>query len=299
MTKTLKWLGGGIAAAMLLGLAGLFTGADQAEAQPATPDARFTGTVTLEGEPAAAGTSVVAIVAGAECGTGTVTTGANGSRYTLNSPSGCAESGDEVSFHVGGVAAAETGTWNNTALNVVDLTATTPEPEPEPEMPMDDCPDEGMNGMDEGMGDEDMGDEGMGDDPPEPGMNGDDPPEPGMGDDDPPEPGMNGDDDGMGDDGMGDDGMADDCPTDDDGMDGDDTGMDGDDDGMDGDDTGMDGDDTGMDGDDDADDTDMAPEAGDTGTGLATSNTTSLAAILGVMALAITLGGYTFARRRR
>ena len=26
MTKTLKWLGGGIAAAMLLGLAGLFSG---------------------------------------------------------------------------------------------------------------------------------------------------------------------------------------------------------------------------------------------------------------------------------
>ena len=249
MTKTLKWLGGGIAAALLLGLAGVFSGGDQAQAQsqPATPDARFTGTVTLEGEPAAAGTAVVAIVAGAECGSGTVTTGANGSRYTLNSPAECAEVGDEVSFHVGGVAAAETGTWNNTALNVVDLTATTPEPEPEPEDPMDDCPDEGMNGMG---------------------------------------------DDGMGDDGMGDDGMADDCPTDDDGMDGDDTGMDGDDDGM-------DGDDTGMDGDDDGDDTDMAPEAGDTGTGLATSNTTSLAAILGVMALAITLGGYTFARRRR
>ena len=298
MTKTLKWLGGGVAAALLLGLAGLFSGADLAEAQPEQPDARFTGTVTLEGEPAAAGTAVVAIVAGAECGSGTVTTGANGSRYTLNSPADCAESGDEVSFHVGGVAAAETGTWNNTALNVVDLTATTPEPEPEPEMPMDDCPDEGMNGMDDGMD----GD-GASDDPPEPGMNGDDPPEPGMNGDDPPEPGMNGDGDmgdGDGDMGDGDGDMAgDDCPTVDDGMDGDDDGMDGDDDGMDGDDTGMDGDDTGMDGDDDGDDTDMAPEAGDTGTGLATSNTTSLAAILGVMALAITLGGYTFARRRR
>ncbi len=290
MTKTLKWLGGGVAAALLLGLAGVFSGGDQAQAQsqPATPDARFTGTVTLEGAPAAAGTAVVAIVAGAECGSGTVTTGANGSRYTLNSPAECAEVGDEVSFHVGGVAAAETGTWNNTALNVVDLTATTPEPKPEPEMPMDDCPDEGMNGMDEGMGDEDMGDEGMGDDPPEPGMNGDDPPEPGMGDDDPPEPGMNGDD-GMDGDGMDGDGMADDCPTDED-MD--DTDMDD----TDMDDTDMD--DTDMD-DTDMDDTDMAPEVADTGTGLATSNTTSLAAILGVMALAITLGGYTFARRRR
>ena len=37
----------------------------------------------------------------------------------------------------------------------------------------------------------------------------------------------------------------------------------------------------------------------DTGTGLATGTSSSLAAILGVTALALVLGGYTFARRRR
>ena len=132
----------------------------------------------------------------------------------------------------------------------------------------EDCPDESMNGMDEGMSDDppepDEGngmDEGMSDDPPEP-------------------------DEGNG---M-DEGMADDCPTDED-MD--ETDMDE----TDMDETDMD--ETDMD-ETDMDETDMAPEAPITGTGLAsTSNTTSLAAILGVMALAITLGGYTFARRRR
>ena len=43
----------------------------------------------------------------------------------------------------------------------------------------------------------------------------------------------------------------------------------------------------------------MAPEVMDTGTGLASSTSPSLAAILGLTALAVVLGGYTFARRRR
>ena len=43
----------------------------------------------------------------------------------------------------------------------------------------------------------------------------------------------------------------------------------------------------------------MAPEVMDTGTGLASSTSASLAAILGLTALAVVLGGYTFARRRR
>ena len=66
MTKTLKWLGGGVAAVMLLGLAGLFSG-EVAEAQqsPSGPPHRFAGSVTLDGEPAAAGTSVTAVVSSA------------------------------------------------------------------------------------------------------------------------------------------------------------------------------------------------------------------------------------------
>ncbi len=249
MTKTLKWLGGGIAAAMLLGLAGLFSG-EVAEAQPAGSPHRFEGTVTVDGEGAAAGTSVTAIVGGVECGSGAVSlTNASGSVYVLDVPASCAEAGDTVSFMIGGYAAAETGTWNGT-YSEVNLTAETGMTDDG----MDECPDD-MNG--DGM------DEGMGDDPPEPDVNGDD--------------GMNGDD-------MGD--MSD-CPDD-----GDDTGMGGDDD-----------DDTGMGGDDDDDDMggDMGedPGAGKTGTGFATDSTsTSLAAILGMMALAIALGGYTYARRR-
>ncbi len=278
MTKTLKWLGGGIAAAMLLGLAGLFSG-ELAEAQDAPSGAphRFEGTVTVDGEGVAAGTSVTAVVDGAECGSGAVSlTNASGSVYVLDVPASCAETGDTVSFKVGGYDAVETGIWNGT-YSEVNLTAMSMMDDPDD--PMEECPDEmagdGMDddGMDDGMGDGDAG-------PDEPDL--------GMGDD-----GM--DDDGMDDDGMG-DGMddMDDCPEVDDGMgDGEDTGMD------DGEDTGMDdGEDTGM---DDGEDTGMGedPDPGKTGTGIAaTSTSTSLAAILGMMALAIALGGYTYARRR-
>ena len=269
MNKTLKWLGGGIAAAMLLGLAGLFSG-EVAEAQPTGPPHRFAGSVTLEGEPAAAGTSVTALVGGAECGSATVITGASGSTYSLDVPADCADAGDTVNFQVGGVAAAEYGMWASGGRTDLDLTATTPEPEM-PEVDTGDaCPDESMNGMDDGMDD-------MPDEPAEPMENGMD--------DEPAEPMENGMDDGM--DGM-DEGMED-CP--------DDMGGTGDPEEPTEPDTGTEGD-TGTE-----DETGMTPEAAgppDTGTGLAsTSNTTSLAAILGVMALAITLGGYTFARRRR
>ena len=275
MNKTLKWLGGGIAAAMLLGLAGLFSG-EVAEAQPTGPPHRFAGSVTLDGAPAAAGTSVTATVGYTECGSATVITGANGSTYALDVPDDCADAGDDIHFYVGGVEADQHAEWASGGRTDLDLTATTP---------MDDmggmddeCPDESMDNMDDGMGDEDTGDD-MPSEPSEPS----EPAEP-MEPSEPSEPMEDGMDDGM------DDGMADDCPTEDDMGDMDDpeepsepdTGMD---------DTGMD--DTGM-------DDEMAPEVADTGTGLAsTSNTTSLAAILGVMALAITLGGYTFARRRR
>ena len=259
MTKTLKWLGGGIAAAMLLGLAGLFS-AEVADAQPSAPPHRYSGSVTIDGEPAAAGTSVVAVIDGAECGSGTVRTGADGSTYTMNVPSDCAEEGDTVYFRVGGYDAAEHATWTSGRGTNVDLTASSMADDGMGDG-MDDCPD----GMGDGMGDDDMGD-----DPPEPDL--------GMGDDDA---------------GMGDDGMADeDCP--DDGM-GDGTG-DGDDGMGDGDDGMGDGDDGMGDGDDGMGEDDMT--VGGTGTGLATGSSTSLAAVLGLTALAIVLGGYTYARRR-
>lgn len=210
MTKTLKWLGGGIAAAMLLGFAGLFSG-EVAEAQPSGPPHRFAGTVTVDGEGAAAGTSVVAIVDGAQCGAATVLTGASGSTYALDVPATCASDGDAVSFQVGGSDAAEAGTWSGGGFTGLDLTVTTPVAVPEE-------PEEEASASDDAASD----------DPSEPA-------EPGEADADEAEAEA-----------------------------------------------------------DDAGD----PAVGDTGTGLATTTSTSLGAILGVMALAVMLGGYTYARRR-
>lgn len=264
MTRTLKWLGGGVAAVMLLGLAGLFSG-EVAEAQPSGPPHRYAGTVTIDGEAAAAGTSVTAIVNGAECGSATVLESAAGSTYVVDVPDTCADDGDAVSFQVMGYDAAESGTWSGGGRNDIDLTVSTM-----PAAPSDECPEEGMD-----MGEGDMGD--MPAEPSEP----DEPAEPSEPSEpaEPAEPDMgDGTDEGMG------EGM--DCPEPDDGMGG--------------------GDDAPVEP-DEPDEPDMGPETDDddkmgppdTGTGLATGASTSLAAILGVTALAVMLGGYTFARRRR
>ena len=244
MTRTLKWLGGGVAAVMLLGLAGLFSG-EVAEAQPSGPPHRFAGSVSVDGEAAAAGTSVTAIVNGAECGSATVISSAAGSTYALDVPDSCADEGDTVSFQIMGYAAAESGTWSGGNRTDLDLTASSMMAEE----PMDECPEEGMDGMDDGMGDEPS-------EPSEP--------------EEPSEPAEPMDDMG--------EGMAEDCPEDDMGEDMGEEPMDPGDDGS------MANGDTGP---------------PDTGTGLATGTSASLAAILGVTALTIVLGGYTFARRRR
>ncbi len=271
MTKTLKWLGGGIAAAMLLGLAGLFSG-EVAEAQPTGPPHRFAGSVTVDGEPAAAGTSVTAVVNGAECGSATVLTGSAGSTYALDVPDSCADAGDAVSFRVGGYDAAEHGEWSGGGRTDLDLTATAAMPEDPMDDPMEECPDDMSDDMSDDMADD-------------------------MGDDEPAEPGDDMSDD-MGDDmsdDMGDD-MADDCPEEDDMGTDEPAEPDTDDPAEPDTDDPMDGEmDDPMDGEEE-----MAPEGPDTGTGLATTSTsTSLAALLGVTALAIVLGGYTVARRRR
>ena len=241
MTRTLKWLGGGVAAVMLLGLAGLFSGEVAEAQQPSGPPHRFAGTVSIDGEAAVAGTSVTAIVNGAECGSATVIESAAGSTYVVDVPEDCAGDGDTVSFQVGGHAAAESGSWSGGGRSDIDLTVSTMAAEE----PMDECPEAGMDGMD----------------------NGDMPDEP----DEPAEPGM-------------DEGMDEDCP--DDGM-GEGEGEMGEEpsEPSEPDDGSMTNGDTGP---------------PDTGTGFATTSTsTSLAAILGVTALAILLGSYTFARRRR
>lgn len=80
-------------------------------AQTSASSHRFSGSVTLDSTPAAAGTSVVAIVDGSACGSGTVITNAAGSAYALDVPGDCAGVGEVVSFSVGGQEAAETGRW--------------------------------------------------------------------------------------------------------------------------------------------------------------------------------------------
>ena len=81
MTKTLKWLGGGLAAAMLLAAVGLFSGnAAEAQGQPPTTPSLFGGTVTVDGDGAAAGTVVTAVVDGENCASGIVRTVDNRSR---------------------------------------------------------------------------------------------------------------------------------------------------------------------------------------------------------------------------
>ena len=249
MTRTLKWLGGGVAAVMLLGLAGLFSG-EVAEAQPSGPPHRFAGTVTIDDAPADAGTSVTAIVNGAECGSATVIHSAAGATYVVDVPDTCADDGDTVSFHVMGYAAAETGTWSGGSRTDLDLTASAAMPDDDMGEGMDECPDDSM---------------GDGDMPSEP--------------DEPSEPAEPMDDMG--------DGMADDCPEDDMGDDEDDMGEEPSEPSEPMDDTTDDG---------SMANGDTAPP--DAGTGFATTSS-SLAAILGVTALALVLGGYTFARRRR
>ena len=181
MTETYRRLAGGLAAALLLGLAGLFGGGTVAAQQPEGPPHQFDGTVTVDGAPAEAGTSVVAVVEGRECGAATVTTGARGSTYALHVPTSCATEGETVHFRIGGHVAKETATYAGGTRTGLDLTAD-----------MGEMPDDG---------DGDDGDMGDGDEPDEPDTgDGDEPDEPDMGDgDEPSEPG-----DDMGDGDMGD-----------------------------------------------------------------------------------------------
>ena len=333
MTKTLKWLGGGLAAAMLLGLAGLFS-AELADAQtpPSGLPHRFAGTVSVDGEGAAAGTSVTASVNGTECGSITVVNNVTyGATYAVDVPASCAEAGDTVSFQVGGYDAAETGTWAGGTRSDINLTASTgmvddDMGEDDPAEPGGDDPAEPGGDDPAEPGGDDPAEPG-GDDPAEPG--GDDPAEPGGDDpaepgDDPAEPGADdpaepGDDADVDETDMDETDMdetdmdeTDMDETDMDETDMDETDMDETDmDETDMDETDMDEtdmDETDMDETDmdetDMDETDMdettAPDVADTGTGLATSTgiNASLAAILGLTALAVLLGGYTVARRR-
>ncbi len=129
MTKLCKRLGMGLAAAaLLLGFAGL-QGVGETQAQT-NPDGVFTGTVMIDGEAAADGTTVTAMVGETTCATGQVgMDGPASGRYVLRVPQSCAGDG-ELSFMVGDMMAMETAPFSNSGLNTVNLTAMTPTPEP-------------------------------------------------------------------------------------------------------------------------------------------------------------------------
>ena len=133
MTKVLKWLGGGLAVAMLLGAVGLYGGASAQAQSPPTPPARFVGTVAIDGVAAAAGTAIVAKIGEATCETTSVFTSGGESRYAIDVPASeptnspdCGAEGSSVSFYVGGKKADQEGEWRNFDLNVLNLTVTPP-----------------------------------------------------------------------------------------------------------------------------------------------------------------------------
>jgi hypothetical protein len=125
----------GLAFAAMLPLGGASVSAQA----PPNPPARFVGTVTVNGQPAAAGTTVQARIGTANCGTGAVFIENGQSRYRVDvvgtdaSNPGCGADGATVSFFVAGQQAAQTAPWLNFQLNQLNLTvgqAATPSPTP-------------------------------------------------------------------------------------------------------------------------------------------------------------------------
>ena len=105
--------------ALALGMVLLLTLPSVASAQRVPPHV-FVGTATLDGAAAADGTTVVAIVAGADAGTATVT----GGSYTIVVDQGDSSFGGEtVSFTIDGNAADETSTWEQGGGTELNLTA--------------------------------------------------------------------------------------------------------------------------------------------------------------------------------
>lgn len=131
---------GGLAAVGMLLLGGALAASGTTYAQqPPQPPHRFHGTVTLNGQPAPAGTQVSASVGGTVCAT--TTTDAN-AQYVLevgqpNQPAACLGPGLTVTFTVAGVPAAQTATTVSGNIDALNLTAqaATPTPTPPPATP--------------------------------------------------------------------------------------------------------------------------------------------------------------------
>lgn len=143
MTKTMKWLGSSAVAAalglLLFGASGIFTATGARAESPPNPPARFAGSVLVDGQAPAPGTTIEARIGSATCGTTSTFNQGSESRYRLDSPAldpgaspNCGTDGAVVTFYIGGKKAAETGSWRNYDINVVNLTYTTPTPTPTP-----------------------------------------------------------------------------------------------------------------------------------------------------------------------
>ncbi len=136
MTKVLKMLGGSglalVLGVLLLGVSGSFNPSTAAADSPPAPPARFVGSVTVNGAPATAGTTIEVKIGDTTCGVTTVFLQGTQARYSVDSPAldpgaapNCGTDGAAVSFTVGGTKANEAGTWYSYQLNTVNLTVTT------------------------------------------------------------------------------------------------------------------------------------------------------------------------------
>jgi hypothetical protein len=143
MRKAHLWLGAAAVGAVLLG--NIFV-ADGAHAQsPPEPPSRFAGTVTLDGRPAPVGTTVEARIGATSCGVTSVFIQAGQARYVVDvagavARPGCGTIGATVTFHVGGIPAAQTGSWRNYELVQLDLVAVAVTPTPVPPTPVPPTP---------------------------------------------------------------------------------------------------------------------------------------------------------------
>lgn len=91
------------------------------------PPNRYYGTVTVKGQPAPSGATVVAMVRSASCGTGTVTYTGVESNYVVDvaaatTQPGCGTAGAAVTFTVDGAPAKEIGTFQVGVFVHLDLT---------------------------------------------------------------------------------------------------------------------------------------------------------------------------------
>jgi len=133
MNKTLKRTFAGV---VLAGAMTMLAVSSAFADSPPAPPSRFVGSVTVNGAPATAGTSIEAHIGSTTCGVTSVFMSGSEARYTLDSPAldpgatpNCGTDGATVTFFVGGVQANETGAWHSYQLNTVNLTvssATTP-----------------------------------------------------------------------------------------------------------------------------------------------------------------------------